>query len=316
MKRTADRLFGDQYRWSVLGAGRNQLPIASMSAAMGGNVRVGLEDSLWLGPGKLAESNAAQVRAVRQIIEAMGLEVASPDDARQHPGAQGPRRRRVLSEPGGGSRASPAVAAGGACAATLGMTLCARHRWRTPPRRLYNMFGFTAPVRRERHAVRWSTWRRSTIFGVLLPRFDPFAPRRRCATSWPTSASAKDPNRRAAARAARCSTSRARIAARRAACELRRPASRRRSRSSGAIGGRPSSSPRGSPGPSANSCVSCEHDRAAARWREYVTPLFLLRLFQHRQVEFLLQPFVNDAPDSGTGPSSTRPTSTRIRSGF
>ena len=62
MKRTADRLFGDQYRWSVLGAGRNQLPIAAMSAAMGGNVRVGLEDSLWIGPGKLAESNAAQVR--------------------------------------------------------------------------------------------------------------------------------------------------------------------------------------------------------------------------------------------------------------
>ena len=83
MKRTADRLFGDQYRWSVLGAGRNQLPIAAMSAAMGGNVRVGLEDSLWLGPGKLAESNAAQVRAVRQIIEALGLEIATPDDARE-----------------------------------------------------------------------------------------------------------------------------------------------------------------------------------------------------------------------------------------
>ena len=83
MKRTADRLFGDQYRWSVLGAGRNQLPIAAMSAAMGGNVRVGLEDSLWLGPGKLAESNAAQVRAVRQIIEGLGLEVATPDDARR-----------------------------------------------------------------------------------------------------------------------------------------------------------------------------------------------------------------------------------------
>lgn len=82
MKRTADRLFGDTYRWSVLGAGRNQLPIAAMSAAMGGNVRVGLEDSLWLGPGKLAESNAAQVLAVRQIIEALGLDVASPDDAR------------------------------------------------------------------------------------------------------------------------------------------------------------------------------------------------------------------------------------------
>ncbi len=60
-----------------------------MSAAMGGNVRVGLEDSLWLGPGKLAESNAAQVRAARQIVEAMGLEIASPDDARQNLGLKG-----------------------------------------------------------------------------------------------------------------------------------------------------------------------------------------------------------------------------------
>jgi uncharacterized protein (DUF849 family) len=83
MKRTADRLFGGQYQWSVLGAGRNQLPIAAMSAAMGGHVRVGLEDSLWLGPGKLAESNAAQVRRVREIIEGLGLEVAKPDDARR-----------------------------------------------------------------------------------------------------------------------------------------------------------------------------------------------------------------------------------------
>jgi len=82
MKRTADRLFGDQYRWSVLGAGRNQLPIAAQAAAMGGNVRVGLEDSLWAGPGKLAASNAEQVRAVRQIIEGLGLGVASPDEAR------------------------------------------------------------------------------------------------------------------------------------------------------------------------------------------------------------------------------------------
>jgi uncharacterized protein (DUF849 family) len=82
MKRTADRLFGDHYRWSVLGAGRNQMAIAAMAAAMGGNVRVGLEDSLWLGKGKLAESNAAQVRQVRQIIEGLGLEVASPDEAR------------------------------------------------------------------------------------------------------------------------------------------------------------------------------------------------------------------------------------------
>ena len=89
MKRTADRLFGDQYRWSVLGAGRNQLPIASMSAAMGGNVRVGLEDSLWLGPGRLAESNAAQVRAVRQIVEGLGLGIATPDDARRILGLKG-----------------------------------------------------------------------------------------------------------------------------------------------------------------------------------------------------------------------------------
>jgi uncharacterized protein (DUF849 family) len=83
MKRTADRLFGDQYQWSVLGAGRNQLPIAAMSAAMGGHVRVGLEDSLWLGPGRLAESNAAQVLRARAIIEGLGLEVAKPDDARR-----------------------------------------------------------------------------------------------------------------------------------------------------------------------------------------------------------------------------------------
>jgi uncharacterized protein (DUF849 family) len=83
MKRTADRLFGDAYRWSVLGAGRNQMPIAAQAAAMGGNVRVGLEDSLWDGPGQLAESNAAQVRRVRQILEGLGLAVASPAEARE-----------------------------------------------------------------------------------------------------------------------------------------------------------------------------------------------------------------------------------------
>lgn len=82
MKRTADRLFGDNYRWSVLGAGRNQLNIAATAAAMGGNVRVGLEDNLWAGKGRLAESNAQQVRAVRQIIEGLGLDVATPDEAR------------------------------------------------------------------------------------------------------------------------------------------------------------------------------------------------------------------------------------------
>lgn len=83
MKRTADRLFGDGYRWSVLGAGANQLPIAAMAAAIGGNVRVGLEDSLWAGPGRMAASNAEQVRLVRQIIEGLGLEIASPAEARE-----------------------------------------------------------------------------------------------------------------------------------------------------------------------------------------------------------------------------------------
>ena len=82
MKRTADRLFGDNYRWSVLGAGVSQMKVAAMAAAMGGHVRVGLEDSLWLGRGQLAETNAAQVTRVRQIIEGLGLEVASPDEAR------------------------------------------------------------------------------------------------------------------------------------------------------------------------------------------------------------------------------------------
>jgi len=84
MKRTADRLFGpENFRWSVLGAGRNQLSIAAMAASMGGNVRVGLEDSLWAGAGKLAESSAVQVRMARQIIEGLGLEIAGPDDARE-----------------------------------------------------------------------------------------------------------------------------------------------------------------------------------------------------------------------------------------
>jgi len=83
MKRTADRLFGDDYQWSVLGAGRNQMYIATQSAVMGGNVRVGLEDSLWLGKGQLAKSNAEQVSKIRRILEELGLQVATPGDARQ-----------------------------------------------------------------------------------------------------------------------------------------------------------------------------------------------------------------------------------------
>ena len=82
MKRTADRLFGDDYCWSVLGAGAAQMKIAAMAAAMGGNVRVGLEDSLWIGKGQLARTNAQQVQQVRRIIEGMGLEIASPAEAR------------------------------------------------------------------------------------------------------------------------------------------------------------------------------------------------------------------------------------------
>jgi 3,5-dioxohexanoate:acetyl-CoA acetone transferase len=78
MRRTADRLFG----WSVLGAGRMQMPIAAMAAAMGAHVRVGLEDSLWIGKGELARSNAEQVRRVRSIVEGLGLTPATPDEAR------------------------------------------------------------------------------------------------------------------------------------------------------------------------------------------------------------------------------------------
>ncbi|CAH1652310.1 MULTISPECIES: 3-keto-5-aminohexanoate cleavage protein [unclassified Chelatococcus] len=83
MKRTADRLFGADYRWSVLGAGASQLRIAAQAAAMGANVRVGLEDSLWAGPGRKAESSAEQVRLARMIIEGLGLRIATPEEARQ-----------------------------------------------------------------------------------------------------------------------------------------------------------------------------------------------------------------------------------------
>ena len=83
MKRTADRLFGENYRWSVLAAGQAQMRVAATAAAIGGHVRVGLEDSLWLGRGELAQTNAAQVTKVRQIIEGLGLAVATPDEARE-----------------------------------------------------------------------------------------------------------------------------------------------------------------------------------------------------------------------------------------
>ncbi|GAB5376498.1 MAG: 3-keto-5-aminohexanoate cleavage protein [Acuticoccus sp.] len=82
MKRIADKLFGEDYRWSVLAAGRHQMSFCTQAAMMGGNVRVGLEDSLWIGKGKLAASNAEQVAKIRRIVEELGHEVATPAEAR------------------------------------------------------------------------------------------------------------------------------------------------------------------------------------------------------------------------------------------
>jgi uncharacterized protein (DUF849 family) len=89
MRRTADRLFGRDYVWSILGAGRHQMGLVTMGAIMGGNVRVGLEDSLYLGKGKLATSNAEQVSRIRTILENLSLEIATPDEARQMLGLKG-----------------------------------------------------------------------------------------------------------------------------------------------------------------------------------------------------------------------------------
>jgi uncharacterized protein (DUF849 family) len=83
MRRIADKLFGDNYAWSILAAGRHQMPLITMGALMGGNVRVGLEDSLWLGRGQLARSNAEQVSRIRAIVENLSLEIAGPGEARQ-----------------------------------------------------------------------------------------------------------------------------------------------------------------------------------------------------------------------------------------
>ncbi|GAY07215.1 3-keto-5-aminohexanoate cleavage protein [Pseudonocardia sp. N23] len=82
MRRTADRLLGDDYEWSILGAGKAQMPLVTMGATMGSHVRVGLEDSLWIGPGRRATSNAEQVRQVRVALEALSLDVATPGEAR------------------------------------------------------------------------------------------------------------------------------------------------------------------------------------------------------------------------------------------
>lgn len=95
MKTIADKLFGDSYMFSVLAAGRHQLPMATMAAAMGGHVRVGLEDNLMIARGQLAPGNAAQVDKIRRIVEALGREVASPGDARQMLGLKGADRTAI-----------------------------------------------------------------------------------------------------------------------------------------------------------------------------------------------------------------------------
>ncbi|MEJ7928323.1 3-keto-5-aminohexanoate cleavage protein [Sphingobium sp. AN641] len=94
MKNTADRLFGDQYVWSVLGAGRAQMPFAAHSALMGGNIRVGLEDSLGIGRGRLASNNAEQVAKIVRIVEEFGLSPATPEEARALLGLKGADRVR------------------------------------------------------------------------------------------------------------------------------------------------------------------------------------------------------------------------------
>ena len=85
----AEKLFGDDYEWSVLAAGRHQIPFTTQSALLGGNVRVGMEDSLYIGPGEKAVSSAQQVTKIRTIIENLGLSVATPAEARQRLGLKG-----------------------------------------------------------------------------------------------------------------------------------------------------------------------------------------------------------------------------------
>jgi len=95
MKRIADKLFGDGYQWSVLGAGRHQMPLVTQAALMGGHVRVGLEDSLSIGPGRLATSNAEQVRKIRGVLESLGLAIATPAEAREMLGLKGRQSVRL-----------------------------------------------------------------------------------------------------------------------------------------------------------------------------------------------------------------------------
>jgi uncharacterized protein (DUF849 family) len=95
MKETADMLFGDDYHWSCLAAGKEQIPAVTQAALLGGHVRVGLEDSLWYGKGELAKSNADQVKRIRRILEELSLEIATPDEARQMIGTKGADKTNI-----------------------------------------------------------------------------------------------------------------------------------------------------------------------------------------------------------------------------
>lgn len=96
MKKTADKLFGDDYEWSVVGAGATQMRMNATGASLGSHVRVGLEDSLWDGPGKLAQKNADQVKRVRDILEGLSLEVATSDEARQMLNLKGKDKTNIV----------------------------------------------------------------------------------------------------------------------------------------------------------------------------------------------------------------------------
>ncbi|GGF74863.1 BKACE family enzyme [Mameliella alba] len=98
MRRTADRLFGEDYQWSVLGAGRHQMRVAAAGLTLGGNIRVGLEDNLWAGKGRLSVSNREQVETARKLVESLGLSVASPEEARAILGLKGRAKNRFSKE--------------------------------------------------------------------------------------------------------------------------------------------------------------------------------------------------------------------------
>ena len=132
MKNTAERLLGDAFRWSVLGAGRHQTNLVTIGAIMGGNVRVGLEDSLYLSRGKLAASNAEQVEKIIRILGELSLEVATPDEAREMLALKGPDATKIPSRLDRLGQRRPGVGheRGGLAARGVGIEVPARERAR------------------------------------------------------------------------------------------------------------------------------------------------------------------------------------------